>query len=315
MRRGGAWLRLALLAAAVAAARAGGCSRARHALLPLADAQPAQVRARRLRARGSRTRGNAAPDGAGRQLYGPGELCAQRAQVCGRPGRSGGRKATVSEPRLIRHGLGRRRQPAAPGARPAARGGRAPGEPRPARRRRRRPRHPGARLPFHRKRRLPRHDRRAGRAADAAARPRADRLLAGLDHGRSVGCVPGGKRQTRPRRRATAWRCPGCRPRCGQPPRRGPTSACLRRCRPATTRRRSPRCMNATCCMITCNPRLGRPPGRARGRRQRQRVGRHLAPGVGQRRVQGGQPLGQRVQPPPKGLGAPRAHRGRLGRL
>jgi len=36
---------------------------------------------------------------------------------------------------------------------------------------------------------------------------------------------------------------------------------------------------------------MGRAPGRARGRRQRQRVGRHLANGVGQRRGQGAQPL------------------------
>ena len=40
MRRGGAWLRLALVAAAVTAARAGGCSGARHALLPLQTANP-----------------------------------------------------------------------------------------------------------------------------------------------------------------------------------------------------------------------------------------------------------------------------------
>jgi hypothetical protein len=40
MLRGGAWLRLALVAAAVATARAGGCSGARHALLPLQTANP-----------------------------------------------------------------------------------------------------------------------------------------------------------------------------------------------------------------------------------------------------------------------------------
>ena len=40
MRRGDAWLRVALVAAAIAAARAGGCSRARHALLPLQTANP-----------------------------------------------------------------------------------------------------------------------------------------------------------------------------------------------------------------------------------------------------------------------------------
>jgi hypothetical protein len=40
MRRGGALLRLALVAAAVATARAGGCSGARHALLPLQTANP-----------------------------------------------------------------------------------------------------------------------------------------------------------------------------------------------------------------------------------------------------------------------------------